>query len=73
LTQQPKENIIPSTRSGAPQGGRHLLEVCRQILVYSLSLSHFSALNHRLEAAIDHAFAVEWHGIRPRAVVSMSA
>src|ERR1700730_3013777 len=23
LTQQPKENIIPSTRSGAPQGGRH--------------------------------------------------
>jgi hypothetical protein len=25
---------------------------------------HFSALNDRLEAAIDHAFAVEWHGIR---------
>jgi hypothetical protein len=23
VTQQPKENIIPSTRSGAPQGGRH--------------------------------------------------
>jgi hypothetical protein len=23
LTQQPKEKIIPSTRSGAPQGGRH--------------------------------------------------
>jgi hypothetical protein len=23
LTQQPKENIIPATRKGAPQGGRH--------------------------------------------------
>jgi hypothetical protein len=23
LTQQPKEKIIPSTRSGVPQGGRH--------------------------------------------------
>ena len=23
MTQQPKENIIPPTRSGAPQGGRH--------------------------------------------------
>jgi hypothetical protein len=29
-------------------------------------VSHFSALNDRLEAAIDHAFAVEWHGIRLR-------
>ena len=36
---------------------------CRQILVYSLRASNFSALNDRLEAAIDHALAVEWHGV----------
>jgi hypothetical protein len=31
------------------------------ILVYSLRASNFSAINDRLEAAIDHALAVEWH------------
>jgi hypothetical protein len=36
---------------------------CRQILAYALRVSHFSALNDRFEAAIDHALAVEWHGI----------
>ena len=28
-----------------------------------MRVSRFSALNDRLEAAINHAFAVEWHGV----------
>src|SRR5262249_27708011 len=36
---------------------------CRQILVYSLRVPHFSALNDRLETAKDHALAVKWHGV----------
>ena len=49
--------------------GRHtvLLEVLpADPCLFIARVSHFSALNDWLEAAIDHAFAVEWHGIRLR-------
>ena len=43
--------------------GTLMLVLRMQILVYSLRVTHCSALNDRLEAATNHALAVEWHGV----------